>query len=317
VYSSNGYPLDESPRRLGELRRTPERERTDRAAMWERLITQGYLYLPGQIPVDLVDAFRAFYFGAMTKVGLTRTGTSPADAIAAETAVDAAKMRSTLFDEIIPSPQYERFCRTPAILDWFRWFADDDVHLHKRKIIRHVLPGEMGIGTATHAHYDLVFLREGSDQVLSFWIPLGDIPLSRGGLIYLEDSHREVQTREASSTPKMGPVAITANLPRLAAEWNSRWLLTDYRAGDMVVHSSHIVHASLDNVDEGGRMRLSTDIRYQRASQPIDWRWLEDWSPQDPQSRLEEQYLAGVEEPSRALGGKITTGAVAPEEGMR
>lgn len=28
-------------------------------------------------------------------------------------------------------------------------------------------------------------------------------------------------------------------------------------------------------------MRLSTDIRYQRAADPIDWRWQEHWHHQD------------------------------------
>jgi hypothetical protein len=49
----------------------------------------------------------------------------------------------------------------------------------------------------------------------------------------------------------------------------------------MLVHSAHIVHAALDNVDQHGRMRLSTDIRYQRADEPIDWRWQRHWHDQD------------------------------------
>lgn len=48
-----------------------------------------------------------------------------------------------------------------------------------------------------------------------------------------------------------------------------------------MVHSAHIVHAATDNVDEGDVMRLSTDIRYQRSSEPIDWRWQEHWHDRD------------------------------------
>jgi hypothetical protein len=48
-----------------------------------------------------------------------------------------------------------------------------------------------------------------------------------------------------------------------------------------VVHSAYLVHAALDNVDSMGRMRLSTDIRYQRADQPIDRRWQYDWHDGD------------------------------------
>ena len=49
----------------------------------------------------------------------------------------------------------------------------------------------------------------------------------------------------------------------------------------MVVHSAHIIHAGTDNKDPDGVMRLSTDIRYQRSSEPIDWRWQEHWHDQD------------------------------------
>ena len=49
------------------------------------------------------------------------------------------------------------------------------------------------------------------------------------------------------------------------------------RGADVVVHSAHIVHAGTDNTDPDGVMRLSTDIRYQRSSESIDWRWQEHW----------------------------------------
>jgi hypothetical protein len=48
-----------------------------------------------------------------------------------------------------------------------------------------------------------------------------------------------------------------------------------------MIHSPYIVHASLDNVDPDGIIRLSTDIRYQRHSDPIDWRWQNHWHDQD------------------------------------
>lgn len=60
-----------------------------------------------------------------------------------------------------------------------------------------------------------------------------------------------------------------------------RWLVADYGAGDMVVHSPYMVHASTMNTDPQGRMRLSTDIRYQRVDEAIDERWQQHWRPDD------------------------------------
>ena len=66
---------------------------------------------------------------------------------------------------------------------------------------------------------------------------------------------------------------ISPDLPALAELFNGRWLIADYEAGDMVVHSPYIIHASTVNADHRGHMRLSTDIRYQLSSDEIDPRW--------------------------------------------
>ncbi len=67
----------------------------------------------------------------------------------------------------------------------------------------------------------------------------------------------------------------------MAEKFNARWLVADYEAGDMVVHSPYTIHASLDNTDPEGRIRLSTDIRYQNVRDEIDARWNNHWSLED------------------------------------
>jgi hypothetical protein len=49
----------------------------------------------------------------------------------------------------------------------------------------------------------------------------------------------------------------------------------------MVVHSPFLVHASLNNIDPEGKMRLSTDIRYQPITEQIDQRWQNHWRDDD------------------------------------
>lgn len=280
MLTSNGYTLVDSGDRLGRLIPVPERLRTDRDALWQRMRRDGHLFLTGLLDPDDVNAFRTYYFESLAHTRLVDP-TSPGLGVASGLDLDRAALRRELFERIVPGREYEQLCRHPRIEQWFRWFLGDDVHLHRRRILRHTRAGENGIGTATQAHYDLVYLRGGTDRVLSMWIPLGDIPLSRGGLVYLEGSHRWVLDAEARGLLKLPAASITADLPGLADEHDARWLVTDYSAGDVVVHSAHIVHAALDNIDPGGVMRLSTDIRYQRESEPIDWRWTADWSDQD------------------------------------
>nr|WP_239579615.1 phytanoyl-CoA dioxygenase family protein [Microlunatus panaciterrae] len=273
--------LSDAPDRLGELRAAPDSERGDRDALWARLRQDGYLYLTGHLdPAEVID-FRRYYFCQLADTGVLRSGSDPVDGKAAEGPVDVARLRQILFQQIVPSDEYQRLCSTPGVAGWFRWLFDDDVHLHKRKIIRHTRPGANGVGTATQAHYDLVYLREGTDRVLSIWIPLGDCPRTLGGLTYLEGSHHRVLAEEREGRLRRPAASITADLPSLADEHDSRWLTADYRAGDVVVHSAYLVHAALDNVDRDQTMRLSTDIRYQRVSEPIDWRWQQHWVDTD------------------------------------
>ena len=255
--TSNGYVLDE--RRLGELIAVPDRERTDLPVLRERLQRDGYLLLRGQLDPQEVLDFREYYFEL--------TGA----------ATDRASYRKVLFDRIVPGPEYAAFCA--RLKGWFGWLLGGEPFLHRRKIIRQTAPGENGIGTATQAHYDLVYLREGSDRVLSMWIPLGDCPISRGGLTYLEGSHHRVRAEEAAGTLKRPAASITADLPALAEQYDANWLVTDYAAGDVVIHTAHTIHAALDNVSDV--MRLSTDIRYQRADEAVDARWQAHWHDKD------------------------------------
>lgn len=281
MFTSNGYTLDESPTRMGRMEPVPDAIRDDKEALWSRLRRDGYLFLPQQLDPALVKEFREYYFTAMADTGIVAPGSDPAVGVGAQGEIDRAKIRSALFDDIVPGERYAALTGHPDVRGWFEWFLGEDVHLHKRKIIRHIRPGESGIGTATQAHYDLVYLREGSERVLSMWIPLGDCPVEQGGLAYLEGSHHWALAEERERGDKRPAASITADLPGLADAHDARWLLADYRAGDVMVHSSYVVHASTDNVDPLDRIRLSTDIRYQRASEPIDWRWQEHWSDDD------------------------------------
>ena len=281
MITSNGYMLDAAPERLGHLEPVPADERQDRDALWTRLRRDGYLYLTDHLSPEVVEAFREYYFSTLEGTGLTAPGSDPRLGVGAQGDLDRGRIREVLFGDIVPGPAYEALTAHPDIRDWFAWLLGGTVHLHKRKIIRHIRPGEAGIGTATQAHYDVVYLREGSDRVLSMWIPLGDCPVEMGGLAYLEGSHHWAMAREREEGRHHPASSITADLPGLADTHDARWLMADYRAGDVMVHSAYIVHAGTDNVDRQGRIRLSTDIRYQLESEPIDWRWQEHWHDQD------------------------------------
>jgi ectoine hydroxylase-related dioxygenase (phytanoyl-CoA dioxygenase family) len=278
--TSNGYQLDTDTARWGELQPVREAERNDRAALWQRLRRDGYLYLPQLLDPNDVLQFRSYYFQQLAAAGITEQDTSYQEGRDSGREIDRTAMRTALFKTIVPGPEYEAFCTQPALRGWFEWMYTEETFLHKRRIIRHTRPGEMGIGTATQAHYDLVYLREGTDRLLSAWIPLGDIPIERGPLIYLEGTHIDY-VRAEKQGKQLPAASITADLPNLANRHDRRWLGTGFQAGDVMIHSPYMVHASLDNTDHDGILRLSTDVRYQRKTDPIDWRWQNYWHDHD------------------------------------
>jgi phytanoyl-CoA hydroxylase len=54
---------------------------------------------------------------------------------------------------------------------------------------------------------------------------------------------------------------------------NRRWLLSEYEAGDVVLHTPYMIHASTINHDPKGAIRLGTDLRYVDKTSNWDTRW--------------------------------------------
>jgi ectoine hydroxylase-related dioxygenase (phytanoyl-CoA dioxygenase family) len=130
------------------------------------------------------------------------------------------------------------------------------------------------------------------------WIPIGDVPVEMGGLVYLEGSHTVGRRLEGNFRTASGELSeeervsaynrhmqeggwISKNLPDMANRFDTRWLIADYEAGDIVLHSPYMIHAATANDDPKGRIRLSTDIRYQNVRDEIDARWANHWSLDD------------------------------------
>ena len=287
--TSNGYTL--SPERLGAL--TPSDPETPMNELKKQYRTQGYLWLKGFLPRKEVLDFRRRFFAAFQDTGLLKPDTDPKEGIFSGTE-DKGQTNKVLMEQA-RTAAYESFCVQPKLWRFFDAFLDGPSYLHKRKIIRYLTPGNEW---ATPAHYDLIYLRGGADSVVSSWIPLGDIPLEMGGLVYLEGSDqvgRELEaefTRQNATLPPEERISaynqnmseggwVGKDLPAMAERFGARWLAADYEAGDVVIHSPYMLHASTSNTDSRGRIRLSTDIRYQNVREEIDARWKDHWSLED------------------------------------
>ncbi|KAK6220860.1 hypothetical protein LQW54_001779 [Pestalotiopsis sp. IQ-011] len=284
----------------------------------ERYAEDGYVFLKGLLPREDVVSARGSYFRRLQPCGVVQPGTDPRDGIfnasagagaAAEypgVGVSAgsaapASANEKLFTELalkahtdawyVGSGEKYGLVNHPALLlgfvAGFTGWAADTLGI-RRTLLRNNTPGNRAIGV----HYDQIFLRHGEPSVLTAWVPIGDVALDGGGLIYLEDGDRLGQKLEAECTEKARAAGLDDDEVRNAfnkcmmksgwlspdpavfgRECGRKWLVTAYEAGDVVLHSAHMIHASTVNHDTQGRIRVGTDLRFVDSSRPWDTRW--------------------------------------------
>lgn len=151
----------------------------------------------------------------------------------------------------------------PALVSLFESLFGDEVLVHARHIIRMVTGHRCMVPTPPHQDFPLI---QGTPQTWTAWIPLGDCPRTMGGLSVLRGSH------------KLGyvPVAESKGAGGIAAQTcpgETDWLEADYRAGDVLVFNSLTIHKAL-RCQQKEMIRLSLDVRYQAAGEPIEARSL-------------------------------------------
>jgi len=195
-------------------------------------------------------------------------------------------------------PDYLHFLEHSSLRKMVRELMDwNKETLLQRTMLRHNIPN----GLSTGVHYDKLFLRDGGAYFLTAWVPIGDISLNGGGLIYLSDSAalgRSIEdgfTRRAATLPEEARVsAFNVNMGKFGqlsddagsfhmneAKGHGKWLVSDFEAGDVVFHDPYTIHGSSRNQDLEGKIRLSTDLRFYEEGSDIDQRWMRYWTPGD------------------------------------
>ncbi|KAI1372508.1 hypothetical protein F4677DRAFT_432443 [Hypoxylon crocopeplum] len=274
----------------------------------QRYKRDGYLFLKGLLPRDDVLKAREAYFTLLTPSGVLAPGTLPVDGvfddkkdkldfpgIGAGSADANGRPRGGPFVDLAlrahAEPWYkDEFCKHPALHSFIARFAgwgDDTLGL-TRSLLRNNTPHNKAIGV----HYDQIFLRYGEDTSMTAWVPMGDVALDGGGLIYLEKGHtlgQEIEkdfydrATQAGLSDEEAKNAFNKNMmagglladgPKGFAEsYDRRWLVTEYEAGDVVLHTPYTIHASTINKDPKNVIRLGTDLRFVNSSRPYDTRW--------------------------------------------
>lgn len=160
------------------------------------------------------------------------------------------------------------------LFDFFATFFGEPALTFSYKWLRAV-----GNEQYTGAHYDFVYMGQGSPHLHTAWIPFGDIPIEQGVLAMCVGSHNLPSFARIRDTYGRMDVDrdgiegwFTKDPMEIVEKFGGQWRTAPFFAGDVIVFGMHTMHASTTNCTN--RFRLSCDVRFQPASQPADPRWV-------------------------------------------
>jgi hypothetical protein len=262
---ARGRTLDTSPDALGTLRSSAE-VLDDAEALRANMREDGYLFLPGGLDRDTILDARRIIVGRLADAGLLDPAHDPMEAVAAREKPAVYFMPDLARD----NPPLMRALYDGPMISFFERFLGGEVRHFDYTWMRAVSPGG---GTAPHC--DVVYMGRGTKNLYTAWTPLGDIPLTIGGLMVLENSHRQTErlraywNQDVDSYCENGPERRKGADGQMHWEhWNGsgeawdgsishdpvvlreqmgggRWLTADFRAGDVLIFSIATIHASL------------------------------------------------------------------------
>jgi hypothetical protein len=281
-----GRPLDLSPDAFGFFRETDVDEEIE--VQQDRISDDGYLYLRNFWSREQVQKVRDSLTSQLDQLGFLLPGAPRDEARFNGREIGRAMgnpldQRDPLLQDLVFGSRitdfFTRLLGGPVRSFDFIWFRTK------------------GPGLGSPIHCDLVYMGRGTHDLYTTWVPLGDVSLELGGLLVLEGSHQKAErlkpylsrdvdgyctnrkdAADYAAGKKWWDGTLSKNAVALQKSLGGRWLTSpEFRMGDAVVFNMTLVHGSLDNQTD--RIRLSTDTRYQLASEPIDERWIGERPP--------------------------------------
>ena len=167
------------------------------------------------------------------------------------------------YDDVQRLESVHRLPHHARLLALYRTLFGGDMLVHPRHIIRLITPHRAMVPTPPHQDFPLI---QGTSNTWTCWFPLGDCPREMGGLTVLRSSHRlgyvPIQTARGA-----GGMAVQL------CPGERDWVEGDYETGDVLTFPSYTVHRAL-RCQFKDQVRLSFDVRYQPADEPVEARSL-------------------------------------------
>lgn len=243
------------------------------AELRARAARDGYLYFRGLLDPEPVLDLRRRILQVIDRHGLRAvpaddplSGRLDLDRLAAVPTADLREdigVTWAIYTELQKLPALHRLPHHPTLVGLYRVLLGAEVFVHPRHILRAMTPHPGVTATPRHQDFPLV---QGSPDTWTCWIPVGDCPLTQGPLAVLRGSHRNGYL-PIDLRPGAGGIAA-----QLCAQ-ETDWVGGDLAVGDVLTFSSLTVHGGVP-ASARDCIRLSMDVRYQRATDTIERRAL-------------------------------------------
>lgn len=280
ILTSLGYELDRRPEAFGYLKDSSDLLSQPDALRYQ-MQEEGYLYIKSLLKPQDVQKARLEIAEILAAQGNLEPGYPIQDCVA------KPGLKMTFRPDLATqSPTLKKLLYSGRMMEFFQVFLGGKVRPFDYTWFRAVAPG-----LATYPHSDSVYMGRGTDELYTAWTPLGDISWDMGGLMIWEKSHRLEMIKNSygrrdvdsyctnrktaqlyASGQKWWNGALSKNPVSLRSRYAGRWLSAEFQAGDVLIFNIFMIHASLDN--HSPSIRLSSDSRYQLASEPVDERWI-------------------------------------------
>lgn len=279
---SYGHALDMADGKIALMRDSSDAA-DDVIELRRRFAADGYLYMKGYLDRDWVMEARAGLTERLAAVGVLDENYPAIDAVCKPGSGYVFKPELTNGCEPV-----QRLLYSGRLIEFYQKFYAEEVRHYDYTWLRAVGPGK-----GTNPHCDLPYMGRGTHKHMTCWLPYGEISYELGGLMVLEGSHKRMDLLEnyvyrdvdEFCENKSADVAkvkdgkwtftgtLSHNPPAVRNKFGGRWMVSEYEPGDFLTFGMFMVHASLDN-QTTDRLRISSDSRYQRASEPVDERWI-------------------------------------------
>jgi hypothetical protein len=257
---------------LGELRSSNDLLHSA-DALRRRLDEDGYLLIRGMIDRQKVLAARQTIFAYMDEQDGLEPGSRPLDGVMGEYGKSVNMLGRK---GISHHPDVRAVFEGEELFDFYNRLFGEPSITFDYKWLRAV-----GREQYTGAHYDVVYMGRGTNQLMTCWLPLGDVAIEQGVLAICEGSHNAPAFDKLRDTYGRADVDrdlihgwFSTDPQEIVEQFGGRWKTTSFRAGDVLTFGMHCMHASTTNTTD--RWRLSCDVRFQPAAAPIDERWRSD-----------------------------------------